>query len=82
MCGKLLTGLIILIAVILAVLASVLPPEQLDYVIGISKFFDIMLPILAVGALLKYLCKCQKCCSCKKTECSTSSSSCSDKASL
>lgn len=66
MCGKILAIVVIAIALIMAVLGSVLPPEHIDYVIVISKFFDIMLPILAVGALLKYICKCPKCCSCGK----------------
>lgn len=58
MCGKILTIIIIAIAVILAALASSLPPEKIDYVIAVSRFFDIMLPVLAVGALIKYLCCC------------------------
>lgn len=69
MCGKIFTVVIILIAVVLAVLGSALAPEHIDYIIIISKFFDIMLPILAVGALIKYLCRCPKCCTCS-TKCS------------
>ncbi len=30
--------------------------EKLAAIIYISHFFDIMLPVLAVGALIKYLC--------------------------
>jgi len=58
MCGKIFTVGVILIAVLMAVLATILPPEHIDYVIVVSRFFDIMLPVLAVGALLKYLCGC------------------------
>lgn len=57
MCGKILVIVFVLIALILAVLGVTLPPERIDFVVGISKFFDIMLPVLAVGALLKFLCK-------------------------
>ncbi len=64
MCGKIFTVVILLIAIVLAVLGSLLAPEHIDYVIVASKFFDIMLPVLAVGALIKYLCKCPKCCTC------------------
>lgn len=66
MCGKIFTIAFIAIAVLMAILASVLPPEQIDYVIVVSKFFDVMIPVLAVGALLKYLCHCQKCGGCDK----------------
>lgn len=63
MCGKLFTAVVVIVAVILAALASLLPPEHLDYVIGISRFFDIMLPVLAVGGLIKYLmCGSKSCC--------------------
>lgn len=48
---------IIAIAVILAVLPSI-SPDRIDYVATVLRFFDIMLPVLAVGALIKYLCKC------------------------
>lgn len=58
MCSKILAIVFILIAIILAILGITLPPDHIDWVITISKFFDIMLPILAVGALLKYLCPC------------------------
>jgi hypothetical protein len=68
MCGKYFTIAIVAIALLMALLASVLPPEQIDYVIVISKFFDVMLPVLAVGALLKYLCKCPKCGGCDKCQ--------------
>ena len=66
MCVKILSGVIIVIAVALGLLATVLPPDRIDYVVTVSRFFDIMLPILAVGALLRYLCSpkkhCMHCC--------------------
>ncbi len=68
MCGKIFTIIILLIAIVMAVLGSALTPEHIDYVIIVSKFFDIMLPILAVGALIKYLWKCPRCCNCS-TKC-------------
>lgn len=58
MCSRIFTILIILIALAMAILAIVLPAERIDYVVVVSRFFDIMLPVLAVGALVKYLCSC------------------------
>lgn len=75
-CRKLFAGIIVLIAVIMGILVNALHPEQLEYVIVISKFFDVMIPILAVGALIKYLCKCcsAKCCKCCTCNCKSCSS--------
>lgn len=55
MCSKVLAIIFVLIALILAILASFLPQDRLVSIIYISRFFDIMLPVLAVGALIKYL---------------------------
>ena len=67
MCRKLFSFGVIAIAVVLAVLASFWPQQRLADIIYISRFFDVMLPVLAVGALVKYL----TCCSqgSNKTEC-------------
>jgi hypothetical protein len=46
---------IILIALIIALLAVVLPQDRLIDVVYLTRFFDVMLPILATGALIKYL---------------------------
>lgn len=50
--------LIILIAVAVGVFALVLPRDQLVRLIIFRDFFDVTLPILAFGALVKYLCTC------------------------
>lgn len=55
MCQKVLAIVFFVIALLLAILATVLPQDKLASVIYISRFFDVMLPILAVGALIKYL---------------------------
>jgi hypothetical protein len=47
--------LIVIIALIIAVLSVILPPGRILDVIYVTRFFDIMLPILATGALIKYL---------------------------
>lgn len=54
MCKKF-THVLVLFAVILAILAVALPPKHIAAIIVIENFFEVMIPILAVGALLKYL---------------------------
>lgn len=50
--------LIILIAIAVGIFALVLPRDQLVRLIIFRDFFDVTLPILAFGALVKYLCCC------------------------
>lgn len=52
---KVLAIVVTVIALILGIIVSFWHQEGLGYIIFISRFFDVMLPILAVGALLKYL---------------------------
>jgi len=49
---------IILISVIVGFLALSLPRDQLVKLIIFRDFFDVTLPILGFGALIKYLCNC------------------------
>jgi len=63
---KILVILIILLAVVTATLGVSLSPANLPPVVAIANFFDIMLPILAVGALINYL---WKSCACPKSTC-------------
>jgi hypothetical protein len=68
---KTLAVVITVIALALAVIVSFWHSEGLDYIIFISRFFDVMLPILAVGALLKFIfsgCRCNCNCCQKKDE--------------
>ncbi|MBA3660415.1 MAG: hypothetical protein H0W64_01690 [Gammaproteobacteria bacterium] len=50
--------LIIIIAVAVGLFALILPRDQLLRLIIFRDFFDVTLPILAFGALVKYLCTC------------------------
>lgn len=50
--------LIIIIAIAVGIFALVLPRDQLVRLIIFRDFFDVTLPILAFGALVKYLCTC------------------------
>lgn len=64
MCMRIFVSLIILIAIAVGIFALVLPRDQLVRLIIFRDFFDVTLPILAFGALVKYLCSC--CPSCKR----------------
>lgn len=52
---QLLSMITIAIAFVIAVLAIALPPANINFVIVISRFFEVMIPFLAVGALIKFL---------------------------
>lgn len=68
MCMKIFVTLIILIAVVVGLLALLLPRDHLIQLIVFRDFFDVTLPILAFGALVKYLTTgCLGCCT-KKPE--------------
>lgn len=56
--GRAIGAIIVIIAVAMAVLVTVLPPEKVGYLVPVSRFFEVMIPVLGVGALLKYLCCC------------------------
>jgi len=58
---RLFVTLIILIALIVGILAISLPRDALIRLIIFRDFFDITLPILGFGALIKYLCTCHHC---------------------
>lgn len=56
MCKKFFTYFFAGLALLVAILATVLPQDKIVYLINITRFFEVMIPILAVGALLKYVC--------------------------
>lgn len=71
MCLRLFIMLILIVSIVVGVLALTLPREQIVHLIVFRDFFDVSLPILAFGALIKYLCTCShhsKCCK-KESEC-------------
>ena len=53
--SKIFGVVVIAVAVLMAVLVTVMPVSKLHDVILLTRFFEAMLPILAVGALLKYI---------------------------
>ena len=63
-CRKVVATVVIIVALALAVVVSFWHQQQqsLAYIIYVSRFFDVMIPVLAVGALIKYLmCGCCNC---------------------
>lgn len=64
---RIFVSLVILIAVAVGIFALMLPRDQLIRLIIFRDFFDVTLPILGFGALVKYLCTCcAKCTDCHK----------------
>lgn len=53
---RIFVSLAILGAILVGILVLVLPRDQLVRLIMFRDFFDVSLPILAFGALVKYLC--------------------------
>lgn len=65
MCRKLFAVIVIIVALLMGILVSVLPQDRLADLFYVSRFIEVMIPILGVGALIKYLCCCQGGCKCK-----------------
>lgn len=59
MCGRVLAVVFLVLALIMGIAVSVLPQEQLVSLVYVSRFIEVMIPILAVGALIKYLFSCR-----------------------
>ena len=70
---KCVATVIVIVAIVVAILGVTLPMNHLNSVMVVTNFFDIMIPILAVGALLKYLLCCSKSKCCEKGSCDTNS---------
>lgn len=63
-CKKTWAVVVLVIALVFAVLACFWPQDRLAEFMYVTRFFDVTLPILAIGALIKYLFKCGSCCAC------------------
>jgi hypothetical protein len=66
MAYKVIMTVVAVIAVILAILSVTFNREALTVVVVTSRFFEVMIPVLGVGALVKWIffhcgCNC-KCC--------------------
>lgn len=61
---RIFVALIILVALAAGIFALMLPRDEIVRLIIFRDFFDVSLPILAFGALVKYLCSCRSGCKC------------------
>lgn len=70
-CNKVLPAIFIIIALVLAVLVTFMAQKAMPIVINVSRFFEVMIPVLAVGALIKYIvgCHSHQCCHHEDTCC-------------
>jgi hypothetical protein len=75
MIHKLFVAFIVVVAVIVGICAIALPRDEIARLVMFRDFFDVSLPILAFGALVKYLCSCGGKCYCG--DCSKSCARCS-----
>lgn len=66
MCKKFFTYFFVGLALLVAIAATILPQDKIVYLINITRFFEVMIPILAVGALVKYICCGSAAASCDK----------------
>ncbi len=62
MCHKVFAIIFIILAVIMGLAVTFMPQESLMPLYNVSRFIEIMIPVLAVGALIKYLFSCNKNC--------------------
>lgn len=61
MLGKLWAFVIVVFALVIAILAVSLSQQAMRPIFVITTFFDVMIPILGVGALVKYIVCCKHC---------------------
>jgi hypothetical protein len=78
MCSKIYGSIVLILAVVLGALVVNVSIENVDKVMMLIKFFDVMIPILAVGALIKYIfCSSKKGCCCCCGKCGSNDKNCS-----
>lgn len=71
-CATILATFFVIVALALAILVSFWRQETFMITVNVSHFFDIMLPTLAVGALIKYLFTHHCCCGSHSSCCKSS----------
>jgi hypothetical protein len=59
MSAKIFSAFFLVLALVMGALVSVLPQDQLANLFYVSRFIEVMIPILGVGALVKYLFGCR-----------------------
>lgn len=77
MCNKIYGSIVLLVSLVLAVIVLNVSIDNIDSVMKVMKFFDVMIPVLAVGALIKYIfCGSKKCCKGKCSKCGSANCKC------
>lgn len=56
MVGRIFVTVMIVLAMFIAFMACILSDRHLEDIVLFIKFFEVMLPVLGVAALIKYLC--------------------------
>jgi hypothetical protein len=72
MCHKTFLWIATIIAVLLGIMSVTFNQSLLTVVLVVSRFFEVMIPVLGVAALFKFLCSHGKCCckgACEKKSC-------------
>lgn len=55
MCNKMFGGIVVIVAIAMALMVNFISIDNIDGVMRVFKFFDAMIPVLATGALIKFL---------------------------
>ncbi len=80
MCSRIFGSIVVLAALVLAFLVMNVSIDNVDHVMMVIKFFDVMIPVLAVGALIKYVFKSKGCCKgCNCSSCGGTDQQCNTK---
>jgi hypothetical protein len=69
MSGKVFSITVVIIAVLIGILVCVVPMTSIMSVLLVMKFFQAMIPVLGVGALLKYILCGNSCPTCSTDKC-------------
>jgi hypothetical protein len=69
MACRVMTLIFILVAIVLGILAVTTSRDAFTTVVMVSRFFEVMIPVLGVAALLKYITTCSKGSGCKDKNC-------------
>jgi hypothetical protein len=77
MCRKIYGSIVLLASVVIAIVVLNVSIDNVEGVMKVMKFFDVMIPVLAVGALIKYIfCGGKKCCKGKCGACGSVNCKC------
>jgi hypothetical protein len=68
--SKVFVTVVLILALLMSILGSVLPLEKMHDFMLVMRFFENMIPILAVGALLRYVTCGGSSCNCGGNGCS------------